>query len=130
LKKIVELSVYPPQFTLTINKHPIASPIARLQSSQGKQVTNLRYEVFSLDLSTRLVLRHLDGTYDRVALLGILRKNIENGELILYQDEQKKAFSQVDSETLHIHLSLKVEAILQSLAQKAYLLNFVPGNNW
>jgi len=123
LKKIVELSVYPPQFTLTINERPIAGPIARLQSTQGKQVTNLRYEVFSLDLSTRLVLRHLDGRYDRVALLGILQKNIENGELILYQDEQKKALTDVDSETLHHHLSLTVETILQSLAKKAYLVN-------
>ncbi|HEC83781.1 MAG: hypothetical protein DRR08_02580 [Candidatus Parabeggiatoa sp. nov. 2] len=122
LKNIVELSVYPPQFTLNLSEQPIASPIARLQSEQGKQVTNLRYEVFSLDFATRKVLKHLEGTHDRAALLEILQKSIENGDLTLYQGEDKKALTEIDSEELHHHLSQQIQEILHSLANKAYLV--------
>jgi methyltransferase-like protein/SAM-dependent methyltransferase len=122
LKNIVELSVYPPQFTLNLSEHPLASPIARLQSEQGKQVTNLRYEEFSLGFVTRQVLKHLDGTHDRAALVEVLRKSIENGELTLYQGEGKKALAEIGSEELHHYLSQQVQESLRSLANKAYLI--------
>ncbi|MDM8560159.1 class I SAM-dependent methyltransferase [Candidatus Parabeggiatoa sp. HSG14] len=122
LNKIVELSIYPPQFTLFISEYPIASPIARLQSTQGKQITNLRYEVFTLDFATRLVLRHLEGTHNRAALLEILQKSIEAGDLALYQGEDKQTLKEVNTEKLHNHLSSQIKEILQSLSQKAYLI--------
>jgi len=122
LKNIVELSVYPPKLTLTVSQCPIASPIARLQSEQNQQVTNLRYEVFSLDLATRQVLRHLDGTHDKAALLEVLRQSIDNGEFDLYQGGDKKALAEIDSEELQDHLSQQVQEILQNLAKKGYLM--------
>jgi len=122
LKKIVELSVYPPQFTLTISEYPVASPVARLQSQQSKKVTNLRYEIFSLDFATRNVLKHLDGTHNRAALLGIIQKSIEDGDLILYSGEDKRALEDIDADELHNYLSHRVAEILQSLAKKAYLV--------
>jgi methyltransferase-like protein/predicted O-methyltransferase YrrM len=122
LKNIVELSVYPPRFTLFISEYPIASPIARLQSEQSKQITNLRYEVFALNLATRLVLRHLDGTHNKLMLQTMLRSNIETGDLILAENEEKKGLTEIEPEILQNYLSEQVTAILQNLAKKAYLL--------
>lgn len=122
LKNIVELSVYPPQFTLKISEHPIASPIARLQSKQGKAVTNLRYEVFSLNFATRLILQHLDGQHDRAALLKVMRKSIEAGDLILSQDENHVTLEEVDMAELQRLMSFQLEEILHNLLKKAYLI--------
>ncbi|MDM8565174.1 class I SAM-dependent methyltransferase [Candidatus Halobeggiatoa sp. HSG11] len=122
LKKIVELSVYPPKFTLNISEFPIASPIARLQSQYDKQVTNLRYEIFTLDLATRHILQHLDGKHSTVSLLKIMQESIDNGDLILYQGEDKKEPMEIDSEKLQNYLIDYVTNILQDLAKKAYLV--------
>jgi methyltransferase-like protein/2-polyprenyl-3-methyl-5-hydroxy-6-metoxy-1,4-benzoquinol methylase len=123
LKKIVELSIYPPQFTLNITKHPIASKIARLQSQQGKSVTNLRCEVFTLDFATRLILRHLDGKHERAALINILQKSIKKGDVLLYKGKEKQAPMDVNAEELHQYIANQVEEILQSLAKKAFLVS-------
>ncbi|MBE9561944.1 MAG: hypothetical protein IMF12_03650 [Proteobacteria bacterium] len=122
LKKIVELSVYPPKFTLNISEFPVASPIARLQSQYDKQVTNLRYEIFTLDLATRSILRHLDGKHNIVSLLKIIQKIIDNGELILYKGEDKKDSMEIDSTQLQNYLVDYITNILQDLAKKAYLI--------
>ncbi len=122
LKDIVELSVYPPQFTLRVSESPIASPVARLQSEQGKEVTNLRYEVFSLNLANRQILKHLDGKHDRAALLEVMRKSIEAGDLILSKDDNQVTLKEVKAEELHNLMSHQLEDILQSLAKKAYLI--------
>ena len=119
LKKIVELSVYPPKFTLKINEFPMASSISRLQSKCSKQVTNLRYEVFTLNFATRDILQHLDGKHDIDLLLQVVQKSINNGDLILYRGEDKP--EHVDAEELQSYLVKHIESILQDLAKKAYL---------
>ncbi|MCK5877331.1 MAG: methyltransferase domain-containing protein [Candidatus Marithrix sp.] len=122
LKKIVELSVYPPKFTLNISEFPLASPIARLQSQNDKQVTNLRYEIFTLDLATRNILQHLDGKHNTDLLLKIMQESIDNGDLILYQGNDKKDITKIDSEQIQSYLTNYVTTILQDLANKAYLI--------
>jgi len=122
LKDIVELSVYPPQFTLRVSEYPIASPVARLQSEQGKAVTNLRYEVFSLNFANRLILKHLDGKHDRAALLKVMRKSIEAGDLILSQDDNQVTLEEVKATELQSLMSYELEEILHNLAKKAYLI--------
>jgi len=122
LNKLIELSVYPPQFTLTIHEYPVASPIARLQSQQGKLVTNLRYEVLELNLITRLIIRYLDGNHDRMALAEMLRRTIEMGELILYRDEEKQSLLAVEAEELTSYLVMQVKQSLQYLANQAFLM--------
>lgn len=122
LKDIVELSSYPPQFTLKISARPLASPIARLQSQQHNQVTNLRYEVFKLNLATRAILKHLDGAHDYDCLIEIMKQNIVAGKLLLYQDEERKAVTEIEPSELYSHLSHQVTEILKDLAHKAYLL--------
>ncbi|MFK5970867.1 MAG: class I SAM-dependent methyltransferase [Candidatus Marithrix sp.] len=120
LKNIVELSVYPPKFTLKINEFPIASPIARLQSKSSKQVTNLRYEVFTLNFATRDILQHLDGKHNIDLLLHVVQKSIDNGDLILYRGDENQP--QVSTEELQNYLVKHIENILQDLAKKAYLI--------
>jgi methyltransferase-like protein/predicted O-methyltransferase YrrM len=122
LKHIVELSVYPPEFTLRVDEYPIASPIARLQSEQGKAVTNLRYEVFTLNSANRLILRHLDGQHDRSGLLEVMRKSIKAGDFILSQDDNKVTLDAVKPKDLQDFLSHQLDEILQNLAKKAYLI--------
>jgi methyltransferase-like protein len=122
LKDIVELSVYPPQFTLRVSEYPIASPVARLQCELGKAVTNLRYEVFSLNLANRLILKHLDGKHDRAALLKVMRKSIEAGDLILSQDDNQVTLEEVNTDDLQSLMSYQLEDILHNLAKKAYLI--------
>jgi methyltransferase-like protein len=122
LKDIVELSRYPPQFTLHISQFPLANPIARLQSQQGNLVTNLRYEVFKLNLATREILKHLDGTHDRDFLLARIKQTIVEGKLLLYQDEDRKALTEIKPSELDSYLSAQIAEILQDLANKAYLL--------
>jgi methyltransferase-like protein len=123
LKKIVELSIYPPQLTLHVSEYPLASPLARLQSQQSKQVTNLRYEIFTLNFATREVLSHLDGKHDRAALLEVLRQSVIEGDLVLYRGEDQKTLIEVNDEELHNLLSSQLDEILFSLAHKAYLIN-------
>lgn len=123
LKKIVELSIYPPQFNLHVSDCPLASPLARLQSQQGKQVTNLRYEIFTLSFATRQVLSHLDGKHDRAALLEVLRQSVIKGDLVLYRGEEQKTLIEVDDDELHNLLSSQLDEILPGLAHKAYLIN-------
>ena len=121
LKDIIELSSYPPQFTLQVSDRPLASPIARLQSQSGNQVTNLRYEVFKLNLATRAILKHLDGTHDRDFLIEIMKQNIVAGKLLLYQGKDRKVLTEIEPSDLYSHLSHQLATILQDLANKAYL---------
>jgi methyltransferase-like protein len=107
---------------LEISKYPIASPIARLQSQQGKLVTNLRYEILELNLTNRLIIRHLDGSYNQIALAKILHHHIEKGELILYRDEEKQSLLEIETEELTKYLAMQVKQSLHYLANQAYLI--------
>lgn len=122
LKNLIELDVFPPKFTLTISDKPVASPLARLQSQQGEQVTNLRYEIFSLSFITRQVLNCLDGEHDSKDLVEVLQHHLQEGRLQLSQGEEKLAWTEIDEQTLHDYLLQQINEILKNLASKAYLI--------
>src|SRR5262249_52443000 len=69
---LVELHAGSPAFVREVSARPVASPLARLQAAAGASATNLRHERVPLDEPDRPVLRHLDGSRDRAALLGLL----------------------------------------------------------
>lgn len=119
LKNLVEFYVHPPKFTLTLNERPVASPLARLQSQQSENVTNLRYEIFPLNLATRQILSHLDGHHDREALVEVLKENIRQGRLQLKREEP----AEISEKEIHHYLVQQVEEILKSLLTKVYLLD-------
>ena len=122
LKNLVEFHLEPPPFTLEISDKPVASPLARLQSQQGEQVTNLRYEIFSLNFITREILKHLDGTHDSNALIAILQSHLQTGRLQWSKGEEQLALTEIDEPTLYDNLSKHVHDILKNLALKAYLI--------
>jgi methyltransferase-like protein len=73
LGNLVELHIQPPKFATQIGVRPRASPLARWQAAgEATRVTSLSHRVVELEPLDRIVLRHLDGTNDRAALLKIL----------------------------------------------------------
>jgi methyltransferase-like protein len=66
---LVELHARPLPFVREIPERPRASPLARRQAAAGPVVTTLRHQAVSLNAWQRTVLRLLDGSRDRAALL-------------------------------------------------------------
>jgi methyltransferase-like protein/2-polyprenyl-3-methyl-5-hydroxy-6-metoxy-1,4-benzoquinol methylase len=78
LSNLVELHLHAPGFVLEPGERPVASPLARFQAAAGGPVTNRRHRTAELDAFDRLVLRHLDGSRDRAALLDALAEAVAN----------------------------------------------------
>jgi methyltransferase-like protein len=69
---VIELRMRAPTLALEASQRPLASPLARLQAERGRPLTNLRHEPVQLDEANRQVLRLLDGTRDRAALVAAM----------------------------------------------------------
>jgi SAM-dependent methyltransferase len=70
---LAELHVHAPDLPTEAGDRPTASAVARLQAAEGGLVTNLRHYSVQLDDPGRRLLRHLDGSRDRAALLAVLK---------------------------------------------------------
>ncbi|MDB5352123.1 MAG: Methyltransferase regulatory protein [Planctomycetota bacterium] len=81
--KLVEFRTYRPPYVLEISDKPLASSLARHQASVRNTVTNLRHEAGQLNDFSRIVLRHLDGTNDRSAILRALDQSRNEGRLVI-----------------------------------------------
>jgi methyltransferase-like protein len=79
--KIIGLKTDQDSFVVEIGDTPTASPLARIQAGRGTSVTNLRHEAGRLNEFSRFVLRHLDGSHDRSALLVALDQAQKEGKL-------------------------------------------------
>jgi methyltransferase-like protein/SAM-dependent methyltransferase len=78
---IASLHAHASTFVIEISERPIASPLARLQISQSDTVSTLRHQPVKIeDALLREVLRLLDGTRDRDALLEELAKTVQASE--------------------------------------------------
>jgi SAM-dependent methyltransferase len=86
LADFVELHVLPPRCVRTVPPRPLASPLARYQAAAGAEVTNLRHETAVLDAFERHLLRHLDGSRDRSALIEVLVALVTHGILGVTKD--------------------------------------------
>jgi methyltransferase-like protein len=82
---MVELRTDPVVLCLAPGEKPLASPVARLQSDRTGPVTNLRHEAVSLDPFSTQLLRLLDGTRDREALVDALAFVVRQGGLEVKQ---------------------------------------------
>lgn len=69
---VIELRMQPPRLAGRPSVRPTASPLARLDAERGDLVTNLRHETLRVDDFLRRLLRLLDGTRDRDALVDAL----------------------------------------------------------
>jgi methyltransferase-like protein/SAM-dependent methyltransferase len=85
---LVELHVHCLPFELEPGERPLASPLARHQATAGTAVTNLRHEWVRLNPFDCQVLRHLDGSRGRAALLDVLTRLAKEGLLTVHQKGQ------------------------------------------
>jgi methyltransferase-like protein/trans-aconitate methyltransferase len=117
-ESLVEFHAFAPRFTLAVDAKPVASPWARYQAESGPGVTNLRHERMRLGSLQTNVLRLLDGTRDRAALLTALEAQVLAGELAARQDEQVITDPQKNLELL----AASLDATLAALARSALLI--------
>jgi methyltransferase-like protein/2-polyprenyl-3-methyl-5-hydroxy-6-metoxy-1,4-benzoquinol methylase len=116
--RLVDFHVYPTPMQLDISERPVASPLARLQAEAGNNVTNLRHELITLEHFNRHVVRHLDGTRDRAALLDILAELVAKDVLTIRSGDAVIR----DAPIVRGHLSTALEAQLPRLARLALLV--------
>ena len=92
---LVEFSLAPANFEMTITEKPIAWPYARLRARTGEKITNQRLETIALSEPSRLVLQNLDGAHDRAALIDILTPWVQEAQkkLAAKQAQAKSAQS-------------------------------------
>lgn len=117
---LAELRVRPPRFQTKPGDRPLASALARWQAEQNGVVTNLQHDLIQLNDLDRRLLPKLDGTLDRNALYAILKKNVDDGELIIekYSNPSTDGKAQDDKEFILALLDHGVER----LARNALLL--------
>jgi methyltransferase-like protein len=83
----LDFHLLPPACTERIGERPVASPLARREAALGPYVTNQRRRVLKLDDDlARVVLLHLDGAHDRIALREVLAKEVREGRLGIAKD--------------------------------------------
>jgi SAM-dependent methyltransferase len=80
---VVELRVFAPPARADVSERPIASALARERAQTTYQVPNLRHEIVELDAVLARILRMLDGTRDRAALLADIGAAVVRGEITL-----------------------------------------------
>jgi methyltransferase-like protein/cyclopropane fatty-acyl-phospholipid synthase-like methyltransferase len=78
---VVELSLRPRPFLMTVAERPRASPLARVQAAAGHQVTNLVHNSVTLSEFDRQLLPYLDGAHTHSALLKIMVERFKQGFL-------------------------------------------------
>jgi methyltransferase-like protein/SAM-dependent methyltransferase len=119
LANLVELHTLAPVFTLDVSERPVASPLARLQAQgDAPRVTNLRHRQVAVDPADRLVLRHLDGSRDRAALLDMLEGLVADGTLTLDTSDSCPDNREQD----RANLDRALDACLRRLANAALLV--------
>ena len=117
---VVEWQLTLPPFTTDVGKAPAATPLARLQASQGYGVTNLRGESVTLDEIHRQTLRQLDGRRDVARLTDTLLDSVKQGALVLHREDDKSPVT--EEKEMRKLLGPALDKVLQNLARKALLM--------
>ena len=117
---LVEFKTYTPGFATVVSECPIGSPWARLQiEEEGYLVTNLRHDPVVLNPVQAHILRYLDGTRDRAALVEALVKGpVAVGSLTVKQD----GVPLQDIEKVREMLGTAVDEALSQLARLSLLV--------
>jgi methyltransferase-like protein/2-polyprenyl-3-methyl-5-hydroxy-6-metoxy-1,4-benzoquinol methylase len=115
----VELHAHAPRFATTVSERPVASPVARYQILNDSVVTNLRHVAVSIEDSLcALMLKLLDGTRDRQALLNDLVAPVASGAAVIERDGQPIT----DPEQARAIIAGGLENNLAGFAQNALLV--------
>jgi len=115
----IHLSTLPSAFTLQAGPRPAVCPLARLQSTQGNMVTNLKHELVPLDELERNLLRQLDGQKTLPDIAAALTETVLAGELVIRDQDQPVQ----DPQAIRQILSKLLEPSLASLAARAMILS-------
>jgi methyltransferase-like protein len=116
--EVVELHVHALHLPAEPGDRPRAPGYARFQAKNGNQVTNLRHRVVPLDDLNRFLLRHLDGSRDRDALVDLLlRWGSETGKVVLRHGKPVTAPAEVRTV-----LAAALKGQLDTLARSALLV--------
>jgi methyltransferase-like protein/cyclopropane fatty-acyl-phospholipid synthase-like methyltransferase len=115
---LMEFHVSPPPMVLKPSQRPVASPLARLQARPGGYATTLAHEQVMLDVVNAHLLRRLDGSRDRAALLQELDELASNGTIVATQNGQVIE----ERDTVASVLQEQLESRLQELASCGLLM--------
>lgn len=114
---VVEFHTWQGDYVIKAGEKPEASELARYQSRESTSVVNLRHEQLTLDPLGQRLLRVLDGTRDRAALVSHLSDLIKDGAMNIRQDDQPVT----DPKQIQATLEQDVERRLAYLARVALL---------
>jgi hypothetical protein len=115
--EILDLHVSPGAFVTDISERPAASPLARLQASEGGRITTLRHTHFNPDQLTLHLLPLLDGKTERADLIKAITEIAEEEEIGFQENGQPVT----DPERFKEIVALQVDAKLEDLARSGLL---------
>jgi methyltransferase-like protein len=115
---VVELHVHTPRLAAEPGKHPRGSVLARWQARDGDRVTNVLHEMVQLDPLSCHLLRGLDGTRDRPALLDFLVHEVLQHNLPVERHGRPVR----DPDRLKAVLARELDTNLRRLARSALLV--------
>ncbi len=115
---VVELHVHSPRLATEPGERPRSGVLARRQARDGDKVTNLRQELVQLDPLSLHLLRGLDGTRDRPALVDYLIQQVLQQRLPLERHGRLVR----DHDQLRAILTHELDTNLRRLARSALLV--------
>ena len=118
ISHLITLHAHEPRIAAKASERPLASALARFQASGDSIVTSLRLRSVDLAEFDALVLRLLDGTRDRAAILDGLVAFAADGTLEIEQDDGPVT----DPERLRTLLAPGIAPSLARIARHALLV--------
>ncbi|MGE0826406.1 MAG: methyltransferase regulatory domain-containing protein [Candidatus Binatia bacterium] len=116
---VVELHICPPRFVTQVSERPQVSPLARLQSREHTQVTNLRHHTITVDNEfVHYLLPLLDGSRDRGAVIEALMALVESSTLAI----EREGGGESTIDEIRTFLAAELDRNLDQLAQQALLV--------
>lgn len=107
----VDLSFNPPNVTLQPPEFPLAPRLARYQATESNRVTNLWHQTVHLSDLQRQLLKVLDGSHDRAALVEQLAGQAASGALVVHDQGSAVTDAQRSRELLMEILDKNLEQI-------------------
>ncbi len=116
---LITISSYLPDYAPDLMPKPIACPLARYQAKQQNYVTNRRHEPVMIDIVSKSLLPHMDGSKSIEDLENIIEKLIQTDVLrALTQDKQPIT----DAKELKEQIKLFCKMALENMAKQGLLI--------
>ena len=114
----VEFRTWQADFVIKVSERPRVSRLASYMAGKEQFAVNQRHQGLHLDPVARELVRLLDGTRDRAALIKHLNELVDNGTLVVNEDRESSA----NAERTKGDLGKAVEEGLAELAVNALLV--------